>query len=116
MKAAWGAAPGPRRMPAPVREDPVPRAADVPPAPEPTGLIPEERAALIACFAAAVIAIMFPYPTTKVVVGTVLAIVFLVLSVRHFHIAVALFAFLLPLQVLIPPGSYFIRGLNLETL
>jgi hypothetical protein len=79
-------------------------------------LMPDERMALGACLGSAVIAILLPYPATKLVIGAGLGMLFTVLSLRHFYIAVALFAFCLPLQPLMPRGSFFVPGLNLQTL
>ena len=81
-----------------------------------SGLTSEERMALWSCFGAAMIAYLFPFPLTKVALGLGLAVLFGSLSLRHFYIAVALFAFFLPLQVLLPKVSFIIRGLNIETL
>jgi hypothetical protein len=80
------------------------------------GLTSEERMALWSCFGAAMIAYLFPFPLTKVALGLGLAVLFGSLSLRHFYIAVALFAFFLPLQMLLPKVSFIIRGLNIETL
>ena len=79
-------------------------------------LLPAERLALMTCSVSAPLAYMLPYPATKVVLGAVLGLVFLRVAVEHFHVAVALFAFSLPLQLLLPQDSLLgIRGLNVQT-
>jgi hypothetical protein len=81
----------------------------------PVTLTAAERTSLVACVSAAMIAYLFPYPVTKILLGTGLAVLFLALSLRHFYIAIALFVFFLPLQELLP-GSFFVRGLNTQTM
>lgn len=77
-------------------------------------LTADERLAVTACIAGAVIAFLLPYPPTKYALGAILGLLFLRLSTQHFYIGVALFAFFLPLQVLLPK-SILIRGLNPQT-
>ena len=74
------------------------------------------RTVLIACLGAAAVAYLLPFPATKVALGTALGLLFMSVSIRHFYIALALFAFVLPLQTLLPTNSFLIRGLNIQTM
>lgn len=76
----------------------------------------DERMGLFACVVAVALATLIPHPVTKLVVGGGLALVFVLLSIRHFYIAIAFFVFFLPLQRFLPQESILIRGLNVQTL
>ncbi|MFQ5718320.1 MAG: O-antigen ligase family protein [Acidobacteriota bacterium] len=81
----------------------------------PSFLTRPDRIAIASCAASLIIGILLPYPATKFVLAAGLGAVFLYLSMRCFYLAVAFFCFLMPLQVLVPNSSYFLRGANLQT-
>jgi O-antigen ligase len=75
-----------------------------------------DKLALLTCIGSVVVAFLFPYPPTKYLLALVLGFTFVTLSVRHFYLAVCFFVFFLPLQRLVSTQSFFVPGLNLQTV
>jgi O-antigen ligase len=80
------------------------------------GLTSTERFALHLCIGSFLFALLFPFAATKYALGAVLGLAFVVISLREFYIALALFTFCVPLEALLPQDSLLgVRGLNVQT-
>ena len=81
----------------------------------PAAFTAEERLAIVVLVGSTVVAMLFPFPLTKSVLGGVVGLTFLYVSLRAFYLGVAFFTFLLPLQTLVENQSLLLRGINLQT-
>jgi O-antigen ligase len=79
-------------------------------------LTPTERSVIRVCLLCVAVAVAFPFPFVKYGLGAVLALTFVSSGLRHYYVAIAFFAFLLPLTELLPIGSFIVPGLNAQTL
>jgi O-antigen ligase len=93
-----------------------PERPPLPPPSPPAALSTEDKSLLALWFGCGALAAAFPYPTTKLVIATVLGCGYLLASMAHYHLALAGFILFLSFFDTVHRGSILLPGLNLLTL